>query len=126
MIFWATFWAIFQSYWIATQDIAKKLLENFYQKSNGRKPDKIIYYRDGVSEGQFEDILNLEMTAIQRACKQLDKDYEPGTGRVEMIFIRKYSVQHNIYDSLFNFYFCKISVTLTDGWVKQITIHIDV
>ena len=60
------------------RDIAKKLLLNFYRKSDKRKPDKIIYYRDGVSEGQFEDILNLEMTAIQRACKELEPGYEPG------------------------------------------------
>ena len=55
----------------------------------GQKPHKIIYYRDGVSEGQFEDILNLEMTAIQRACKELPDEsasgYQPGT-QFQMIF----------------------------------------
>ena len=71
------------------QDIAKKLLVNFFQKTRGQKPHKIIYYRDGVSEGQFEDILNLEMTAIQRACKELQEDYEPGTAF--MMILVKYS-----------------------------------
>ena len=64
------------------QDITKQLLVNFFQRTKGRKPHKIIYYRDGVSEGQFEDILNLEMTAIQRACKELPDEsasgYQPG------------------------------------------------
>ena len=72
------------------QDITRKLLVNFFQRTKGRKPHKIIYYRDGVSEGQFEDILNLEMTAIQRACKELPDEsasgYQPGT-RFQMILV---------------------------------------
>jgi len=48
-------------------------------RSNGRKPEKIIYYRDGVSEGQFEEVMNCEISAIQRACKSMQADgYEPG------------------------------------------------
>ena len=43
-----------------------------------RKPEKIIYFRDGVSEGQFDDILNREISAIQRACRSLEDGYEPG------------------------------------------------
>jgi eukaryotic translation initiation factor 2C len=38
----------------------------------------IIYYRDGVSEGQFDDVLNREMTAIQRACTSIEDGYKPG------------------------------------------------
>jgi len=64
------------------QDIARRLLIRFFQWTKGQKPHKIIYYRDGVSEGQFEDILNLEMTAIQRACRDLPDEsgsgYQPG------------------------------------------------
>ena len=66
------------------EDITKKLLINFFRKSGKRKPVKIIYFRDGVSEGQFEDILNLEMTAIQRACASLEDDYKPGMGFYKM------------------------------------------
>jgi hypothetical protein len=44
----------------------------------GRKPEKIIYFRDGVSEGQFEEVVNREISAIQRACKSLEDGYEPG------------------------------------------------
>ena len=42
------------------------------------KPEKIIYFRDGVSEGQFDDVLNREISAIQRACRSLEDGYEPG------------------------------------------------
>ena len=74
------------------QEITKKLLVNFFHKSGGRKPKRIVYYRDGVSEGQFEDILNLEMTAIQRACKELPDEsasgYQPGT-RFQMILMKE-------------------------------------
>lgn len=38
----------------------------------------MVFYRDGVSEGQFEDVLVREISAIQRACKSLEADYEPG------------------------------------------------
>ena len=30
-----------------------------------------------MSEGQFEMVVNKEISAIQRACKHLEKDYEP-------------------------------------------------
>ena len=42
-----------------------------------RKPEQIIYYRDGVSETQFESVLNHELSAIRRACVQLGPGYEP-------------------------------------------------
>ena len=33
------------------------LLLKFYQYNNQRRPEKIIFYRDGVSEGQFDMVL---------------------------------------------------------------------
>ena len=37
-----------------------------------------MYYRDGVSEGQFHEVMVRELSAIQRACRQVQKeDYEP-------------------------------------------------
>ncbi|CAK9297293.1 unnamed protein product, partial [Gordionus sp. m RMFG-2023] len=52
------------------------LLKRFY-KSTGAKPRKIIFYRDGVSEGQFLQVLQFEVCAIQKACSMLEKDYQP-------------------------------------------------
>ncbi|VDM05675.1 unnamed protein product [Schistocephalus solidus] len=50
----------------------------FGQFNNNRLPNRIIFYRDGVSEGQFQSTLVSELTAIQRACRLLKQDYEPG------------------------------------------------
>ena len=35
-------------------------------------------YRDGVSEGQFLQVLQHELTAIREACIKLEPDYKPG------------------------------------------------
>ncbi|KAF8891134.1 Piwi domain-containing protein [Gymnopilus junonius] len=34
-------------------------------------PKKLIFYRDGVSEGQFKDVLKLELPLIKEACMEL-------------------------------------------------------
>ncbi|KAL3619183.1 hypothetical protein CASFOL_036753 [Castilleja foliolosa] len=41
-------------------------------------PKKIIFYRDGVGETQFEQVLLEEVEAIRKACKALDSNYNPG------------------------------------------------
>lgn len=43
----------------------------FYGNANNRLPSKILYYRDGVSDGQFREVLEIEMTAIQKALKRI-------------------------------------------------------
>jgi eukaryotic translation initiation factor 2C len=35
------------------------------------------YYRDGVSEGQFYQVLLHELDAIRKACASLEPDYQP-------------------------------------------------
>ncbi|XP_065208062.1 protein argonaute-2-like isoform X2 [Planococcus citri] len=49
----------------------------FFLKNTNRKPERILYYRDGVSEGQFLQVLNIELQAIRAACKKLEADYQP-------------------------------------------------
>ncbi|TPX31606.1 hypothetical protein SmJEL517_g05103 [Synchytrium microbalum] len=53
-----------------------ELLKTFYQTC-GSKPDRVIMYRDGVSEGQFSEVLRNEVEAIQRACIILEPSYRP-------------------------------------------------
>lgn len=48
------------------ENIIKKQLLQF-RTCNGALPDLIMYYRDGVSEGQFSEILTIELNAIQSA-----------------------------------------------------------
>ncbi|KAG0302521.1 hypothetical protein BGZ98_007426 [Dissophora globulifera] len=57
-------------------DMAKELLKAFYQTC-GRKPERIVFYRDGVSEGQFKEVLETEVQAIKAACVSLDANYKP-------------------------------------------------
>ena len=42
---------------IKLREMMSSLLLKFYQRNKGRKPEKIIFYRDGVSEGQFDMVL---------------------------------------------------------------------
>ncbi|KAK5079177.1 hypothetical protein LTR64_002403 [Lithohypha guttulata] len=72
----------------ASQDEEKKALEmiedfhgmmverlKLYQhKNQGRLPDRIFYIRDGVSDGQFQQVLDQELSQLKRACKQMYKD----------------------------------------------------
>ncbi|CAG8472825.1 17354_t:CDS:2, partial [Acaulospora colombiana] len=44
--------------------MVKELLKNFYQTC-GRKPERILFYRDGVSEGQFVHVMNEEIKAVR-------------------------------------------------------------
>jgi len=62
---------------IKLREMMSSLLLKFYQRNKGRKPEKIIFYRDGVSEGQFDMVLVKEISAIQWACFDLEPGYEP-------------------------------------------------
>ncbi|XP_064488840.1 protein argonaute-2-like isoform X1 [Ornithodoros turicata] len=57
--------------------MVKELLIQFY-KSTRFKPNRIIFYRDGVSEGQFQQVLHHELLAVREACMKLEADYKPG------------------------------------------------
>ncbi|GIX97135.1 protein argonaute-4 [Caerostris extrusa] len=54
------------------------LLNAFFRNTNGKKPEKIIFYRDGVSEGQFKKVREHEIKCIREACMSLQQDYQPG------------------------------------------------
>ncbi|CAG8466663.1 9415_t:CDS:10 [Ambispora leptoticha] len=56
--------------------MVKELLRIFYQTC-GRKPERILFYRDGVSEGQFRAVLDNELKGIQEACRSLEETYNP-------------------------------------------------
>ena len=48
-----------------------ELLRTFYQYC-GSKPQRIVFYRDGVSEGQFFEVVREEVNAIRKACLTLE------------------------------------------------------
>lgn len=65
--------------------MVKELLKSFH-KATGQKPSRIIFYRDGVSEGQFYQVLLYELDAIRKACASLEPNYQP---RVTFVVVQK-------------------------------------
>ncbi|KAJ8434376.1 hypothetical protein Cgig2_014223 [Carnegiea gigantea] len=57
-----------------------------FRRSTGQRPERIIFFRDGVSEGQFSQVLLEEMDAIRRACASLESGYLP---RVTFVVVQK-------------------------------------
>ncbi|ETV88979.1 hypothetical protein H257_00397 [Aphanomyces astaci] len=58
------------------EGITNELLRSFYQATHV-KPERILIYRDGISEGQFQNILSKEVQAIRQACESLEPGYRP-------------------------------------------------
>lgn len=58
-----------------------------YRRSTNTLPQRIIYIRDGVSEGQFAEILRDELPAIRKAARAIT-----GTGpavKITVIIVKK-------------------------------------
>uniref|UniRef100_A0A7N0SX97 Argonaute 4 n=1 Tax=Kalanchoe fedtschenkoi TaxID=63787 RepID=A0A7N0SX97_KALFE len=55
----------------------REALMDFYFTSGKRKPEQIIIFRDGVSESQFNQVLNIELDQIIEACKYRDERWSP-------------------------------------------------
>jgi len=53
------------------RDLVRELLLAFQRQVN-KRPARILFYRDGVSEGQYADILDKEFRAVKEACCQID------------------------------------------------------
>ncbi|KAI4340243.1 hypothetical protein MLD38_025102 [Melastoma candidum] len=68
-----------------TGGMVKELLISF-RRATGRKPERIIFYRDGVSEGQFYQVLLFELDAIRKTCESLEPNYQP---RVTFVVVQK-------------------------------------
>ncbi|KAI7998954.1 Protein argonaute 1B [Camellia lanceoleosa] len=73
-----------------------------FRRSTGHKPHRIIFYRDGVSEGQFNQVFLYEMDAIRKACVSLEENYLPP---VTFVVVQKrhhtrlFPAQHNDHNS---------------------------
>ena len=52
------------------------LLRAFRQETT-KIPMRIFYFRDGVSEGQYAQIVDEELRDMREACKVLQADYNP-------------------------------------------------
>ncbi|TVU10901.1 hypothetical protein EJB05_44456, partial [Eragrostis curvula] len=57
--------------------IIRELLLDFYKTSQSRKPSQIIIFRDGVSESQFNQVLNVELNQIMKAYQHMGQGNLP-------------------------------------------------
>jgi len=48
-----------------------------WKEKNGDFPDRILFYRDGVSDGQLEAVSKYELGQLMSAYKAVDPDYDP-------------------------------------------------
>lgn len=56
--------------------IIKELLTAYYLATK-MQPKRILFFRDGVSEGQFDAVRMYEIAAIKNACFSLSEQYDP-------------------------------------------------
>ncbi|KAJ1901877.1 hypothetical protein LPJ66_000433 [Kickxella alabastrina] len=66
--------------------VMRHALRVFYRETGGRKPERIIYYRDGVNDKQMAVVKQLELQAMYRGCALVDPQYRP---RITLILARK-------------------------------------
>lgn len=60
----------------------------FFKDKNGKYPEKILYYRDGVSEGQFDQVMAIEKNAMIAACHKVQPGYEK-TVKLTIVIVQK-------------------------------------
>ncbi|KAK2752575.1 hypothetical protein FQN55_006688 [Onygenales sp. PD_40] len=63
-----------------------------WQKANGKLPENLLIYRDGVSEGQYGKVLEEELPLLRKACKSLYPANQKGLPRISIIIVGK---RHN-------------------------------
>ncbi len=54
-----------------------ELLKIFYHENGQIAPQRILFYRDGLSESQFHEVVRLELAAIREACERVQSEYRP-------------------------------------------------
>jgi eukaryotic translation initiation factor 2C len=67
-------------------DMYTIMLEAFknYADVNGRPPEKVVYFRDGVASGQFPEVKATEVASIKGALEKLKND-----GKLTVIVVTK-------------------------------------
>ncbi|CAG8443078.1 3096_t:CDS:10 [Acaulospora colombiana] len=70
------------------RDMAIDLLEQ-YRKRNNYLPDHIIFYRDGVAEGQFKNVLDEELKPLYAELERYYKGHKQETPKLTYIIVQK-------------------------------------
>lgn len=71
----------------ALEDLLRGRLQHWRKKNNNALPQNIIIYRDGVSEGQYQLVLENELPAVRNACRSLYSATEIKAGRPRLSII---------------------------------------
>ncbi|KAK3835053.1 MAG: Piwi domain-containing protein [Linnemannia gamsii] len=67
------------------EGMVTELLRAFYTVTKVQ-PARILFYRDGVSEGEFAKVLKEEVGAIRSACRKLNVNYAP---KITFVVVQK-------------------------------------
>ncbi len=63
-----------------------EIINNFKKQRNDSLPQKIIVFRDGVSEGQFQHVIDNEYSLLEKAFKSFGPNYNP---KITFIIVQK-------------------------------------
>ena len=64
------------------QEEIRKAIVEWYNKNGQTRPQRIIFYRDGVANNQFDEVEEKDVKAVEAACRECGADYLP-----EIVFI---------------------------------------
>ena len=71
------------------KDMCIELLTKFHARRK-RLPSKIFFYRDGVSEGQYEQVIREEVSSIRSACELMSRQTKCNPiPKLTVIIVRK-------------------------------------
>ncbi|CAF4127451.1 unnamed protein product [Adineta steineri] len=65
-----------REYIVDMKQIMKSLISQ-YEQLRGFPPTAIVFFRDGISEGEFDSVFEKELTSIREACVALSPCYRP-------------------------------------------------
>ncbi|KAI0934439.1 hypothetical protein AcV5_006280 [Taiwanofungus camphoratus] len=65
----------------------KKALKDYFDFQQGKLPSKIIFYRDGVSEGEYAQVAKVEVEAIECALREIPMFANPQVSKPKIVFI---------------------------------------
>jgi eukaryotic translation initiation factor 2C len=63
-----------------------EIINNFKKERNNCLPQKVIVFRDGVSEGQFQHVIDNEYSLLEKAFKSFGPNYNP---KITFIVVQK-------------------------------------
>ena len=71
----------------ALEDNVKKLFETFKARNGGKMPAHVIVFRDGVSDGQMDRVLDIELPAFQGAVALMG--YQSSDVKISIVVCQK-------------------------------------